>query len=90
MALSLQFQLEKYEDAIATLKVMVRHWTKIPAYWEQLAGAYLEVGDDRAALDTTMIAYINGMVKMPAADTWSRGTESCSWHTADRRRHPGN
>ncbi len=65
MAVSLQFELEKYEDAIATLKIMLAYWTRIPEYWEQLAGAYLEIGEDQAALDTTMVAYTNGMVRMP-------------------------
>jgi tetratricopeptide (TPR) repeat protein len=65
MAVSLQFKLEKYEDAIATLKIMLTYWTQIPEYWEQLAGAYSEIGEDQAALDTTMVAYTNGMVRLP-------------------------
>lgn len=65
MAVSLLVRLEKYEESIPLLKAMLEHWSQVPTYWEQLAGVYLEVGDDRAALDTTMVAYINGMVTSP-------------------------
>ena len=59
---SIYVELEQYDKAIAMLKVMLEHWTRNSEYWEALAGLYQQTGDERAAFDTTMAAYINGML----------------------------
>lgn len=59
---SIYVELEQYDKAIAMLKVMLKHWTRNPEYWEALAGLYQQTNDERAAFDTTMTAYINGML----------------------------
>lgn len=62
MATGLYFALEQFEESLPILKAMVTYWSRKPRYWEVLAGVYQNLGNERAALDTMMTAYINGMV----------------------------
>ena len=65
MTLSIQLSLGKFERALSTIKTMLEHWTRSPQYWEALVSVYQELGDEPAAFDALMTAYINGMVTRP-------------------------
>jgi len=62
---SLYVQLEQYDKAVPMLKTMLEYWSRVPQYWEALASVYQQTGEDRAAFDTTMTAYVNGMLTTP-------------------------
>ena len=66
LALAIHFQRERYPDAAALLTTMLRYWPDNARYWDMLAGCYLELEDDKRALDTMMLAYTNGMLTKPA------------------------
>jgi tetratricopeptide (TPR) repeat protein len=44
---------------------MLQYWPDNARYWEMLAGCYLELEDDKSALDTMMVSYSNGMLTKP-------------------------
>lgn len=60
---SIHIELGRYDKAIAMLKTMLRYWSQVPEYWEALAALYQETGENKAAHDTKMTAYINGMLR---------------------------
>ena len=59
---TLHIELEQYDKAVPMLKSMIGYWPRISEYWKALAGLYQELGDERGTYDTTMTAYINGML----------------------------
>ena len=60
---SIYIELGQYDKAIPMLKSMIGYWSQVPEYWQALAALYQETGEDRAAYDATMTAYINGMLR---------------------------
>ena len=66
LKLSIYFELMDYTNAAIHLRDMVLLWPDNAAYWDLLAGAYLELQDDGNALATLMVAYENGLVEEEA------------------------
>ncbi len=62
LELAIYFEKKRFHDAIALLKRVVQFWPDKPKYWNMLASSYLELNDDKAALDTMMIAYTKDML----------------------------
>jgi tetratricopeptide (TPR) repeat protein len=60
LELAIYFEKNRYRDAISLLKTVVQYWPDSPKYWDMLASAYLELSEDKAALDTLMISYNKG------------------------------
>ena len=65
LALAIHFEKERFRAAADTLVIMLQHWPEKPRYWDMLAGSYLELEDDKRALDTMMVSYANGMLTNP-------------------------
>jgi len=65
LALAIHFEKERFRDAANILEIMLQHWPEKPRYWDMLAGSYLELEDDKRALDTMMVSYSNGMLTNP-------------------------
>jgi len=61
LLLAMHYELHQYREAAGVLEVMVGIWPTNQRYWEQLAGLYMELQDDRKALATMALAYRNGM-----------------------------
>lgn len=62
LALAIQFELKKYEEAADTLRVLVANWPDKYVYWKQLSGVYIQLGQDKQSLATLALAYEKGMV----------------------------
>lgn len=65
LEVDIHFALENYAAAIPVLKSMLAYWPRRSRYWNMLAGAYLQLDDEKAALDAMMTAYNNNMVTDP-------------------------
>jgi tetratricopeptide (TPR) repeat protein len=65
LALAIHFQQDDFADAAEVLVTMLQYWPDNARYWEMLAGCYLELEDDKSALDTMMVSYSNGMLTKP-------------------------
>jgi tetratricopeptide (TPR) repeat protein len=65
LAVAIRFQQDQYRAAADLLVTMLQHWPDKVRYWEMLSGCYLEIEDDKRALDSMMLAYSNGMVTKP-------------------------
>ncbi len=65
LALAIHFQNDRFHDAAAILTTMLQYWPDKARYWDMLSGCYLELEDDKRALDTMMLAYTNGMLTKP-------------------------
>lgn len=65
LAVAIYFDRERFREAAAMLVKMLRYWPDKANYWDMLAGCYLELEDDKRALDTMMLAYANGMLTKP-------------------------
>jgi tetratricopeptide (TPR) repeat protein len=65
LALAIHFQQDNFADAAEVLVRMLQYWPDNARYWEMLAGCYLELEDDKSALDTMMVSYSNGMLTKP-------------------------
>jgi tetratricopeptide (TPR) repeat protein len=66
LALAIRLQKDQFKPAAALLVTMLQNWPDKPRYWEMLSGCYLELQDDKNALDTMMLAYNNKMITKPA------------------------
>lgn len=62
LELAIHIEKNRYADAAAVLRRMLLIWPQKPKYWELLASIYIEMGEDKNALNAMMIAYRNGMV----------------------------
>ncbi len=65
LALAIHLQKERYQQSAKLLLTMLQNWPDKPRYWEMLAGCYLELEDDKRALDTMMLSHNNGMLTTP-------------------------
>lgn len=65
LAIAIYFQQQQFSKAADMLLVTLRHWPHNARYWEMLAACYLELEDDKRALDTMMLSYTNGMLTNP-------------------------
>lgn len=65
LAIAIYFQQQQFGKAADMLLVMLRHWPGNERYWEMLSACYLEMQDDKRALDTMMLSYANGMLSNP-------------------------
>ena len=65
LALAIHFQEKNFSSAADMLVTMLQFWPDNARYWEMLAGCYLELEDDKRALDTMMVSYSNGMLTKP-------------------------
>lgn len=62
LELAIYFEKSRYRDAVSLLKKVVQLWPDSVKYWDMLANSYLELNEDKAALDTMMIAYTKGLL----------------------------
>jgi tetratricopeptide (TPR) repeat protein len=62
LELAIHFEKQDFRAAVALLRKMVQFWPDSGKYWDMLASAYLELKQDKNALDTLMVAYTNGMI----------------------------
>jgi tetratricopeptide (TPR) repeat protein len=65
LALAIHFQDSNFSAAADVLVTMLQFWPDNVRYWEMLSGCYLELEDDKRALDTMMVTYSNGMLTKP-------------------------
>ncbi len=65
LEIDIHFALQNYVEVIPVLKSMLSYWPRKPRYWNMLASAYLELDDDKAALDVMMTAYNNNQLTDP-------------------------
>lgn len=65
LEIDIHFALQNYAEVIPVLKSMLSYWPRKPRYWNMLASAYLELDDDKAALDVMMTAYNNNQLTDP-------------------------
>lgn len=63
LELAIHFEKDRYRDAIAVLKKMVQIWPDNAKHWDLLAGAQRQDKQDKAALDTMMVAYTKGLIE---------------------------
>jgi len=62
LELAIYFEKERFRNAVTLLKKMVQYWSGNGKYWDMLASAYLELDQEKNALDTMMVAYANGLI----------------------------
>ena len=62
LELAIYFEKKRFRDAVRVAKKMLQYWPDKATYWEILFGAYLELGEDKNALDVIMVAYSKGLV----------------------------
>jgi len=62
LELAIYFEKNRFRDAISLLRKMVQFWPDNPKYWDMLASSHLELNEDKAALDTMMIAYTKDLL----------------------------
>jgi tetratricopeptide (TPR) repeat protein len=65
LEIDILFALQNYAEVIPLLKAVLSYWPRRPRYWNMLAGAYIELDDDKAARDVMMTAYNNNQVTDP-------------------------
>lgn len=63
LELAIYFEQEQFRNAAELLKKMLGYWPGNGKYWDMLASCYLELGQDKSALDAMMVAYGNGLVE---------------------------
>jgi tetratricopeptide (TPR) repeat protein len=66
LELAIHFELGDHRAALPVLKAMVARWPDRLRYWEYLAGAHQELGQDADALAALMAAYNGGLVEEEA------------------------
>lgn len=66
LELAIYFEKERYRDAAVLLRKMVRLWPDTPEHWDVLVAAYLELDEDKNALDAMMVAYAKGHIQSEA------------------------
>lgn len=62
LELSILLGQDRYADAVEILRTMISHWPDKAKYWELMSGLYMELGKDREALATLMLAYRHGLI----------------------------
>jgi tetratricopeptide (TPR) repeat protein len=62
LELAIHIEKDRYADAAGVLRRMLLIWPDKPKYWELLTSIYIEMGEDKNALNALMIAYRNGMI----------------------------
>ena len=63
LELAIYFDAERYRDAVVLLKQMVRLWPDAAEHWDVLVAAYIELKEDKNALDAMMVSYTKGHIK---------------------------
>lgn len=63
LELAIYFEQKQFRNAAGLLKTMLGYWPGNGKYWDMLASTYLELGQDKNALDTLMVAYRNGLIE---------------------------
>ena len=63
LELAIYFEKQRFRNAVTLLKKMVQYWPGNGKYWDMLASAYLELDQEKNALDTMMVAYANGLIE---------------------------
>lgn len=65
LAVAIHIEKEEYIETVPLLKAMLSYWPRTSKTWDMLTGVYMELGEEKAALDTTMAAYNSGMLRDP-------------------------
>ena len=66
LELAIYFEKNRFRDAVRVVRTMLEYWPDKVKYWEILLGAYLELDDQKAALDAMMVAYARGLLDTEA------------------------
>lgn len=66
LELAIHFELKDYRAALRVLYSLVSRWPDRLRYWETMAGAHQELGQDREALAALMAAYNGGLIRQEA------------------------
>lgn len=62
LELAIHVEAKRYREGADVLRRMLAIWPDRPRLWDMLASIYLELGDDREALDAMMVAYNGGFL----------------------------
>ncbi len=61
LEMAIYFETKQIPKAVPLLQKMIQYWPEKRQYWETLSGAHMEIGQDRQALSTMMVAYHKGL-----------------------------
>lgn len=61
LEMAIYFETKQVAKAVPLLQKMIQLWPDKRQYWETLSGAHMELGQDRQALSTSMVAYRKGL-----------------------------
>lgn len=61
LQMAIYFETKQIAKAVPLLQKMIQLWPDKQQYWETLSGAHMELGQDRDALSTMMVAYRKGL-----------------------------
>jgi tetratricopeptide (TPR) repeat protein len=62
LELAIYFETEQFREAANLLRTMLAKWPNNLRYWETLAGAHQELGEDKDALAANMLAYEKDLI----------------------------
>ena len=65
--IAMHYELQSYRDCVPLLKKMIRLFPQHPRYWQQLAGVYMALNDQDAALAALELAFRNGALNSEQA-----------------------
>ena len=60
--LAMHYELQSYRDCVPLLRKMIRLFPQYPRYWQQLAGVYMALNDEDAALAALELAFRQGVL----------------------------
>lgn len=63
LQLAIYVELNSFRPASELLKSMLQIWPERPKYWELLTSIYIELQEDRKALDAMMVSYNSGQIE---------------------------
>lgn len=66
LELAIHFELKDFRAALRVLHSLVSRWPDRLHYWETMAGAHQELGQDREAMAALMAAYNGGLIRQEA------------------------
>ena len=65
--LAMHYELQSYRDCVPLLRKMIRLFPQYPRYWQQLAGVYMALNDQDAALAALELAFRQGVLNSEQA-----------------------
>jgi tetratricopeptide (TPR) repeat protein len=62
LELAIHYEKKRFQDVVAVVRTVLQYWPDKVKYWEILFGAYLQLGEDKNALDALMVAYAKQLI----------------------------